>query len=236
MADTIDNIPFTFTIGALIGGCMTAVGPSAIVGFQTFIYFQLFRVDALHYKCLVAWIWITDTGHTIAICTTIWQCVVRNFENPEKLHEIVIATMNANPYVLHVENTQELGGFTLLFGLADFLILGFFIASEMLIAENWATIAAHFKVVEISGWAVSGATDVVISAARYYYLHELKQGYISTREMVDAVVIFIINDGLLTCATVIAVITCFLSMPNDFIWTALFFTLAKLFSNSVLTT
>lgn len=67
----------------------------------------------------------------------------------------------------------------------------------------------------------SAVTDIVISAARYYYLRELKQGYVQcatlavrttpfevnfvverTQEVVDAVVIFTINDGLLTSALV----------------------------------
>ncbi|KAJ7789896.1 hypothetical protein B0H14DRAFT_3891504 [Mycena olivaceomarginata] len=89
---------------------------------------------------------------------------------------------------------------------------------------------------EVAAWTASATTDVVISLARYYYLRDLKQGYMQTREMVDAVVIFTINDGLLSCATVITVIACLLSMPNNFIWIAIFFTLAKLFSNSILAT
>lgn len=61
----------------------------------------------------------------------------------------------------------------------------------------------------------------MISAARYYYLRELKLGYVQcvtlaarptpfevnfvvdrTREVVDAVVVFTLNDGLLTSALI----------------------------------
>jgi hypothetical protein len=67
----------------------------------------------------------------------------------------------------------------------------------------------------------SAVADIVISAARYYYLRELKQGYIQcvtlaarttpltvtlvvdrTREVVDTVIVFTINDGLLTSALI----------------------------------
>jgi hypothetical protein len=70
----------------------------------------------------------------------------------------------------------------------------------------------------VCGLAVSAATDIAISAARYYFLNNLKQGYsawvisiaifscptltclvVRTQEMVDAVVVFTINDGLLSC-------------------------------------
>ncbi|KAJ7807767.1 hypothetical protein B0H14DRAFT_2609400 [Mycena olivaceomarginata] len=102
-----------------------------------------------------------------------------------------------------------------------------------------STIKISEQAAEVAGWTASATTDVVISLARYYYLRDLKQGYMQTREMVDAVVIFSINDGLLSCATVITVIACLLSMPNNFIWIAIFFTLAKrflVFSNSILAT
>jgi hypothetical protein len=67
----------------------------------------------------------------------------------------------------------------------------------------------------------SAVADIVISAARYHYLRELKQGYIQcvtlaarttpfkvnfvvdrTREVVDTVMVFTINDGLLTSALI----------------------------------
>ncbi|KAJ7877323.1 hypothetical protein B0H13DRAFT_2347196 [Mycena leptocephala] len=193
MVEKLDGL--TLTIGALIAGCMTSVGLSAILGFQTFLYFQVFPADSLRYKFFVAWIWFTDIGHTVAVCVTIWQYAVRNFGNPDILSEIVL-----------------------------------------IITKRWDIMAANFKVNVVCGLAVSAATDIAISAARYYFLNNLKQGYSATQEMVDAVVVFTINDGLLSCATVIAIIACFLGMPANFIWIGIFFTLAKLFANSVLTT
>ncbi|KAJ6549910.1 hypothetical protein B0H19DRAFT_1264797 [Mycena capillaripes] len=114
--------------------------------------------------------------------------------------------------------------------------MGLFGAAEMLMTKTWHNIEENFEVPVVSSWAVSAATDVVISAARYYYLRELKQGYMSQPEMMDAVVIFTMNDGLLTCAAVIATIICFLSMHHNFVWVGIYFNLAKLFSNSVLAT
>ncbi|KAJ7328923.1 hypothetical protein DFH08DRAFT_1023497 [Mycena albidolilacea] len=49
MTAGLDSLPLA--IGALIGGCMTAIGLSAIVGFQTFLYFQIFPMDTTPYKC-----------------------------------------------------------------------------------------------------------------------------------------------------------------------------------------
>ncbi|KAF7361484.1 hypothetical protein MSAN_01181700 [Mycena sanguinolenta] len=251
MAEELDSLPLT--IGALIGGCMVAVGLSAIVGFQTFLYFQIFPLDTLPYKCLVAWIWLTDTGHTFTICSMIWEYGVKNFNNPAKLLEIVpaypvhiiltiTATLNANLFYTWRIHKMSKYNWRLTGPLCVLCLartsLGLFIAIEMLITKpsTWHNIGTRFKAGEVAAWSVSATTDVVISLARYYYLRDLKQGYMPTRELVDAVVIFTINDGLLTCATVITVIACFLSMDKNFVWIAVFLTLAKLFSNSILAT
>ncbi|KAF7361480.1 hypothetical protein MSAN_01181300 [Mycena sanguinolenta] len=272
MAAVDDNI--SLTLGALVGGCLAAVGLSAIVGFQTVLYFQLFPMDTLLYKCLVAWIWITDTGHTVAVCTIIWDYAVMNFNNPGKLSDIVpaypvhiiltvIATLNANafytwrvhkmsksnwcitgPLVLHVMSDEDRFGNIRSYSNARHVPFGNFNAADCpdppssLLAKTktYSSIHARLRIPEVASWTVSGITDIVISLARYYYLRDFKQGYMTTQEMVDAVVIFTINDGLLTCATVIALIACFLGMRQNFVWIGLFFLLAKLFSHSVLAT
>ncbi|KAJ7805157.1 hypothetical protein B0H14DRAFT_2881189 [Mycena olivaceomarginata] len=241
----------TVTLGAFLVGCMISVALSAIVGFQTFLYFQIFPTDTLPYKFLVAWIWFIDTGHTVLLCTTIWQYAVLNFARPEIMLDIVsafpvsvlftlIATLNANIfYAWRIHQMSKYNWW--LTGPIGLLCmtrtgLGLFTAVEMMITRNWLVMAAHFKGPIIGGMAVSVATDIVISAARYYYLHDLKQGYMATQEMVDAVVIFTINDGILTCVTLIASITCFLAMPTNFIWISFYVIAPKFFANSILAT
>ncbi|KAF7361501.1 hypothetical protein MSAN_01183600 [Mycena sanguinolenta] len=221
MAEVLASLPLT--IGALIAGCMVAVGLSAIVGFQTVLYFQLFPMDTRLYKCLVAWVWIIDAADTIAVCAMIWEYAVINYNNPAKLFEIVpaypahiiltvVATLNANAfYTWRIHKMSKSNWWftgplsTLCFART---VLGLFVATEILITtpRTWANIHARFKIGEVSGWTVSAVTDVLISLARYYFLRDLKQGYMPTQEMVDAVVIFTINDGLLTSATVITVV------------------------------
>jgi len=222
---------------------------SAVVGFQVFLYFQIFPKDTLSYKALVAWIWITDTAHTVAVCVTIWEYVGRNFTNPAKLQEIVpsysativltlIATLNVNLfYAWRIHKMSKHNWW--LTGLICMLCLtrtalGLFTAAQTITLKDWATFNMNFKACKVAAWSISAATDVVISAARYYHLRRLKQGYSATREVVDVVVIFTINDGLLTCVTVIVVLACLLTMPTNFVWMGIFFSLAKLYSNSVL--
>ncbi|KAF5384025.1 hypothetical protein D9757_006942 [Collybiopsis confluens] len=114
------------------------------------------------------------------------------------------------------------------------LALGLASTIEMIVLGTFPKFAAHFKIVFTAGLVLSALTDVVISCARYYYLRNLKEGYSATQEVVDAVVVFTINDGILTCAVVI--VTVWMVMPNNFVYLGLYFCISKLYSNSALAT
>ncbi|KAJ7491263.1 hypothetical protein FB451DRAFT_1515103 [Mycena latifolia] len=235
------------TIGAAFAGCMTAVGLSAVLGFQTFLYFRIFPSDAFRYKALVAWIWLLDATHTILICTAVWQYAIENFANPDIVRKIfpalaitvamtAIITLSVNVFYgwrIHKMSKQNwwLTG-PIAFLCVARVALAFTTTSEISFPE----FAARFKILFTSGLAVSAVTDVIVSAARYYYLRNLKQGYSMTQEVVDAVVVFTINDGCLTCAVVITSIACWLRMPNNFVYLGIYFTIAKFYANSVLAT
>ncbi|KAJ7203073.1 hypothetical protein GGX14DRAFT_699035 [Mycena pura] len=237
------------TIGALLTGCLFSVGLSAVLGFQTFLYFRIFPMDSLKYKILVAWIWLFDATHTILICTSVWQYVVINFNNPDFVAEIVplitVAVTAITTLIVNIFYGWRLhrmsNGNWILTGLISILLLAriglaFVTTVEMILTRTFINFAAHFSAVFTAGLSVSAATDIVVSFARYYYVRNLQQGYPSTQEMVDAVVIFTINDGCLICAVIIAAITCLLCMPDNLIYLGIYFTIAKLYSNSVLAT
>ncbi|KAJ7824197.1 hypothetical protein B0H14DRAFT_2597432 [Mycena olivaceomarginata] len=92
MTAGLDSLPLT--IGALIGGYMTAIGsdvsllPDIPDGHHTLQMSGDYLILCCGLRVLkilllqVAWIWLTDTAHTITVCTLIWQYAVRNFTNP----------------------------------------------------------------------------------------------------------------------------------------------------------
>ncbi|KAJ7684594.1 hypothetical protein DFH06DRAFT_1313007 [Mycena polygramma] len=238
------------TIGAAAAGCFIAVGLSAILGFQTFLYFQIFPGDALRYKILVAWIWMTDAAHTVVICTSVWEYAIANFgqDTTQRIAPTLAATVAVTAITTLSVNifygwrihkmskaNWSLTGPIILLCIAR-TGLAFVTTAEMILTKTFPVFQAKFAIVLTCGMAVSAVTDIVVSAARYYYLRSLKQGYTGTQEVVDAVVVFTVNDGLLTCAVVIAAIICLVRMPHNFIWLGIYFTIAKFYSNSVLAT
>ncbi|KAJ7355530.1 hypothetical protein DFH08DRAFT_852712 [Mycena albidolilacea] len=239
------------TLGAALAGCMAAVGLSAVLGFQTFLYFKIFPADAQQYKFLVAWIWILDAVHTVLICTGVWDYLILHFTDPNIVETIfpviaitvamtAVITLSVNIfYGWRIHKLSKRNWW--LTGPIAFLSivrvgLAFTTTTEMLISETFPAFAARFKILFTSGLVVSAVTDIIVSGARYYFLRNLRQGYSMTHEAVDAVVVFTINDGCLTCAVVIASIICWLSMPHNFVYLGIYFTIAKFYANSVLAT
>ncbi|KAJ7050929.1 hypothetical protein C8F01DRAFT_1176785 [Mycena amicta] len=229
------------TMGALYAGCMASVGLSAVLGVQTFLYFMIFHQDNMRLKVLVAWIWANDTAHTISIGVAIWQYGVLNFTQPAYLFNIApcatvaitgISTLNANIFYGWRIHEMSKGNLWFTIPIAIFCVARI----GMIICGTWEVISHRYESILVGSLAVSALTDIFIASTRYSFLRELKQGYMGVPEMVDAVVIFTINDGLLTCGVVVASIICFAAMPHTFIWVAIYFTLSKLYSNSILAT
>ncbi|KAJ3730105.1 hypothetical protein DFJ43DRAFT_466668 [Lentinula guzmanii] len=239
------------TLGAAFAGSMIAVGLSAVLGFQTFLYFRIFPSDSLRYKILVGWIWATDAVHTVLVCTSVWQYLIVNYDNFDIVKRIfptvaitvamtAVITLSVNSfYTWRIHKMSKHNWW--LTGPIAFLsvarvVLAFTTTAEMMITKTFPDFAAKFKILFTSGLFVSAVTDIIISVARYYYLRNLKQGYLPTQEVVDAVVVFTLNDGFLTCAVVIASIGCWLGMPHNFVYLGIYFTISKFYSNSVLAT
>ncbi|KAJ7837083.1 hypothetical protein B0H14DRAFT_3141602 [Mycena olivaceomarginata] len=239
------------TVGAAFAGCMVAVALSAVLGFQTFLYFRIFPSDAVRYKLLVGWIWMLDAAHTLTICTSVWSYAITNFGDPDYTKQIVpslaatvaftaITTLSVNIFYgwrIHKMSKSNwwLTGPIMLLAITR-VGLAFVTTTEMILTKTFPAFAAGFNIVLTCGMSVSAVTDIIVSIARYYYLRNLKQGYSGTQEVVDAVVVFTLNDGILTCAVAIAAIIFLLRMPDNFVWLGIYFVIGKLFSNSALAT
>ncbi|KAJ7192730.1 hypothetical protein GGX14DRAFT_479701, partial [Mycena pura] len=230
----------SLTLGPIFAGGLVAVALSAVVGMQTFLYFRIFPHDRPRYKVLVAWIWFIDAGHTIAVCCAMWQYAVVDFNNPEGLLVMpmgylfnipftLVATLNATLfYTWRITKLSKRNWFIVI----PILLL---ILSRLYRSKHWG----DFKrpALRFAAWILSALTDSTIAVARYYYLRELKQGYMALlADSMDAVMVFTINDGLLSCVTVLVAGVCVLVMPQNEVWVGFYFVFAKLFSNSVLAT
>ncbi|KAJ3755548.1 hypothetical protein EV360DRAFT_85813 [Lentinula raphanica] len=223
------------TAGVAFAGCLVAVGLSAILGFQVFLYFRIFASDKLTYKILVGWIWAIDAIHTVLHCITVWTYLVVNFGNYAALIKI---PSTAAAFL-------SVGQLALGLGMISVIFYEKFMNTEykavnttaFMKVDQISSISAKLKITFLLNLNVSVAMDTTISIARYYYMQKMKlKGLSPTQEIVDGIVLFTINDGVATCAVSIASFITFLAISDSFISMSLYFIMSKLYSNSVLAT
>ncbi|KAF7302373.1 hypothetical protein HMN09_00870900 [Mycena chlorophos] len=239
------------TIGAAFAGALAAVGLSAVLGFQTFLYFKIFPSDVTKYKLFVPWIWLIDAAHTVVVCLTIWDYAIVNYANPSIAEHIpptlpvnvaLTAVMTLSVNIFYGSRIHRMSQRNwVLTGVITILCLArtgvaFVSTFGMLTKKTFTAFSPTYQRYLIIGLSISAATDIVISAARYYFLRNLQQGYPGAQEIVDVVVVFTLNDGCLTCAVVLASLACLVAMPHNFVWVGIYFSITKLYANSILCT
>ncbi|KAI0784420.1 hypothetical protein C8Q75DRAFT_396192 [Abortiporus biennis] len=94
-----------------------------------------------------------------------------------------------------------------------------------------------------SGWlftlglALSAALDVLVTSTMITLLKRNRTGFSTYMdEVIDTISVYTIENGLLTCITMIVTLVCWLTMSDNLIFLALYFVISKLFANSFLAT
>ncbi|KAJ3710693.1 hypothetical protein C8R42DRAFT_648596 [Lentinula raphanica] len=217
------------TAGVAFAGCLVAVGLSAILGFQVFLYFRIFASDKLTYKILVGWIWAIDATHTVLLCITIWTYLVVNFGNYAALAKIT----SFYGWRLYKSNHELLSKPNKCIDLVSVSKCNWWLVLPIV---NWHEDSPDFE-------RIFQVPNTTISVARYFYMRKMKlKGLSPTQEIVDGIVLFTINDGVATChhisssAVSIASFVSSLLINDNFIFMSLYFITSKLNSNSVLAT
>ncbi|KAJ7834409.1 hypothetical protein B0H13DRAFT_2369906 [Mycena leptocephala] len=254
------------TIGAAQVGCLVAVGLSAVLSFQTFLYFQIFPNDSSRYKFLVFWIWLVDLAHTALICTAVWHYAIDNYGNPAAtavihpgftLNSIMTVNITFSVNIFYLTRIHKLSKgnlyFTIPIAMLCFARLAVAYAGGITLfqAKTFHNFLPH-KAILIATLSVSACTELVINlslapAERLTVPHADR-----SHEAVDAVLVFTVNDGMRPVgrgsayprrqssadlgAVVVAAVTCFIAMPHYWIITAFFFSIAKVSGNSLLAT
>ncbi|KAH9483326.1 hypothetical protein JR316_0005432 [Psilocybe cubensis] len=99
---------------------------------------------------------------------------------------------------------------------------------------NGIGLGVRFDWLITSALTSGAATDILIAICMTYYLRKFASptNLTSTTMILNKLIRFSLQTGLITSMTSVAVIICFQAMPN-MIWFGLYIILAKLYSNSL---
>jgi len=238
------------TLGAILLGLVFSSTFFGVTLLQTYQYYDRYWNDTLWLKLFVALIFVLDVAQIVTVIHSNWWYLIQNYAMPQSLAivpwslglEVGITTsigllvqgfFALRVYILSRGNYVVTGTIFAL-TLTQF-ILGVYYAAKGQETKLVATIA-KITWASTASLACSIAGDAIITGAMCYYLHLSRSGIKRTDKLIDIMIVYCVNTGLLT--TICAICTIILSevVSNTYWDTMFYFLISKCYVNSTLAT
>ncbi|KAI0348337.1 hypothetical protein BDW22DRAFT_1350524 [Trametopsis cervina] len=245
------NHKYDNTLGALFIGAIAAIFLSGIMATQVFMYWRLYPKDHNRFKIMVAIVWALDLAHSAMVCAANWFYLVENFANLDAPNQIAwpvdatIALTAWTTLVVHIFFTQRVYTLskqnlvlTVPIGVLAVLrvVSALACTASMSRAKTWEKFRDDSAWLFTTGLSVSAALDVLIAGSLIILLHKSRTGWKSMDHLINTIVVYTIENGLLTSIFAVMSLICWVTMSGNLIFLALHFTIAKLYANSFLAT
>ncbi|KAJ3936905.1 MAG: hypothetical protein NXY57DRAFT_59713 [Lentinula lateritia] len=238
------------TMGAAFIGVICAASLYGVSCVQTWFYFSRYPGDLWYIKCLVAIVWVFDSIHQALISHTVYFYVVTNFSNPteqanlvwsillEVLFNGLIGFLVQSFLTMRVwKMSNQNKPLTLL--IVSFVLgelgcsVAFTISSLKLV--TWKDLTS-LKSLSMTVNVLGAVSDVIIAAGLFYFLHRSRTGFKKSDTMISKLIMFTVSTGLLTSVCAVASLLSILIWGKTLIYVAFYFSLGRLYSNSLLAT
>ncbi|KAJ7181523.1 hypothetical protein C8R43DRAFT_969446 [Mycena crocata] len=237
------------TLGALLVGTLVSYTLFGVTTTQAYIYYGRYPKDPTRMKALVTAVWLGEFGHLICVGQAMYVMVITNYGHPERLDRIP-NSLFASTFIGAVVSA----------GIQSFFAYRIYVLSKSwwipcicwamslfrVVPSNVAVFAfgirepiaefiAKWNWLFIAVWTVSAANDVLIAGTLVFLLyHERSRALKRTAAVVDKLIAWTIETGVLTSFVSIIMLILFVTMRDTFTWLACYVIIARLFSNSLL--
>ncbi|KAI0829403.1 hypothetical protein BC628DRAFT_1417130 [Trametes gibbosa] len=223
-------------IGVILAGVMYGVSCS-----QMYYYFTRYPQDPWTVKLLVVAVWTTDSIHQALISHSIYWYLVTQYGNPVALTQLsktIIVEVLFNAFTgLFVQSffaarIWKLGGKRLVLVVPVLML----VAGEFAVATAYTikalSLNTFFDLVHIKGLSISinafaAAGDVSIAVILCTILHKSRTGFSRSNTLINKLMVFAVNTGLLTSICACLSLITILSLPNTFVYITFFFLVGR---------
>ncbi|KAJ3907481.1 hypothetical protein F5879DRAFT_520054 [Lentinula edodes] len=211
---------------------------------QLYTYYKRFPRDPLSVKVLVVATAILDTVSVLLECHACWYYLVTtgpmtlavwslNAELAVSMFISGIAEAFMTYRVWMLSGRQNVLTCALLcFALLHFTS-GEVSAAEFLELSRFAKFGS-VKVPSVLRLGSASLCDTGIAVSLCYFLQKKRTGYKRTDEIIDHLMLFSINSGLITSVASIACLITYLAIPKTWVYLTLCFLISRLYSNTFL--
>ncbi|KAF8194394.1 hypothetical protein K438DRAFT_818898 [Mycena galopus ATCC 62051] len=240
------------TLGAYEIGVLVSYVLLGVTTTQVYTYYCHFRQDSLKVKAFVAFVYLCEVAHAICLAHALYIVTISDYDLPV-LERVGGAVPKSFPPSVLLSgiiggSVQSFFAFRiyrlskkLLVPIVSWamsalrMVMAAILTGALLHETSMTRYEMHWQWAISAGWSVSTVNDLMITGTLVAILiGERKNTYKRTAALVDKIILYTIETGVLTSLTSIAVLTCFISMPDTYIYAALFSLSARLFSNSLL--
>ncbi|KDR77665.1 hypothetical protein GALMADRAFT_410088 [Galerina marginata CBS 339.88] len=237
------------TIGAGLLGCTAAAVLFGVAIVQAYIYYTHYPKDWVFQKVIVGFLLLVDTVHTGMTTHTVYYYVIEQFGNVFALEFVVwsfklqvvfnvfILLLVQTLYVMRIwklaSHFSRVWPAIIIAILVGGYAIGFLLAFHSFRLKSWDGLDGMASVVKAS-FSCSTGIDIILAASMCYYLNRSKTSFVGTNNRIVAVIHYVLISGSLTSATSLAILLCFLAMPNNLIFISITFIVTKVYINSYL--
>ncbi|KAH7906764.1 hypothetical protein BJ138DRAFT_1129665 [Hygrophoropsis aurantiaca] len=240
------------SIGAIQIGGFIMVYLCGIVTVQTYYYYRKYPNDSLSLKALVATVWFMLLGHCISVAAGMYTVSVAEFGklSAESLSPYpngfassfiftgFLVTITQGYFIYHIRVVSKrlyipvLYWTTCLVRVIGDMTIGIFLIKHRqsfhYIAENYSS--------PVQGIFVFGTlSDLLIAVTMCHYLKRRKSSALGrTVKLLDRLMKYTIETGVLTGLTGIILLVCNAAMKQNFIWFGMYLFLAEVYANALL--
>uniref|UniRef100_A0A0W0G7I8 DUF6534 domain-containing protein n=1 Tax=Moniliophthora roreri TaxID=221103 RepID=A0A0W0G7I8_MONRR len=223
MAQVHRNRAEEIALGMTLLGPYPPAGDYRLFGItlsQIYTYFKRFPRDSVSVKVLVIAIAIFDTASVVLVSHAAWY------------YFVTTGSMKVSVWSLNVELALSM----FISGIAELFLtyrVWMLSAAQFLALKDFAKFDSA-KIPSILRLSSAAICDTGIAISLCYFLQQKRTGYKKTDEIIDHLMIFSINSGLLTSLTSISCLVTYLVVPKTWVYHALCFLISRLYGNTFL--
>ncbi|KAJ7186958.1 hypothetical protein C8R46DRAFT_282082 [Mycena filopes] len=231
-----------FQIGVLISYVLFGV-----MNTQTYLYYGRFQTDSIGLKGLVAFIWVCEFAQAISIGHALYAWTITAFGTPLPVppksfdasifFSGIIAACVQGFFSFRIWTLSRKWVIPAIAYTLSFLrlVIGAAVFITALRMTSLQIFEARFGWLITTAASIGVANDMLITLTLVFVLKGQRQE-VQPRSvpLVDKLIIWTMETGLMTSVASIATLICFLTMKTNLVWAAVFVVVSRLYSNSVL--
>jgi len=239
---------FDNTLGALLVGGLLAMALWGVTCVQTFSFFTRTSRDGVFLRLMITFLWFLDTFHSALDGHILYHYLVTNFLNPAAigipvwsviLHvtisfvsDFLIRAMFAHRIYRLSKGNLFITGWIMLVS-TTYLGAGGVVAVKAFQISSYSELRKISNVLYLN-FATGTASDFSVALAMSWYLMRSRTGFQRTDTIINTLMKYTVNTGLLVGIDAALSLITFVVMPNNFVFLGFYFILSKLYFNSYL--